>query len=343
MRYTLLAVNTEEAVNIGDYIQALASSQFLPRVDGFIQREELDEYDGEPATMIMNGWYMHHPEHWPPSPKIKPLFYAFHINELARKTLLSPESLAYLKQYEPIGCRDTNSAELLNKNGVKAYFSGCMTLTLGYKFAAPVRDNKCYIVDAFHRTSRSLPNLIKVFATMAFKWKKVNTISHRQMYDYPVSRFKSLFRSAGFLLDYATMFTEDTLVNAEYICQQTPYYNETFKSEEALLAEAERLVRLYAKAGLVITSRIHCALPCLGLDTPVIYVEDQQQDYVSSCRLGGLKDFFNIAEWDGKRLIPRFETIGKISIANHPQNKQNWRPFANKMIDELKHYFSGQK
>lgn len=41
MKYKLLAVSSEDQVNIGDYIQALASAQFLPSMDGFIQREEL--------------------------------------------------------------------------------------------------------------------------------------------------------------------------------------------------------------------------------------------------------------------------------------------------------------
>lgn len=42
MKYKLLGMSTEESLNIGDYIQALASSQFYPQIDGFIQREELE-------------------------------------------------------------------------------------------------------------------------------------------------------------------------------------------------------------------------------------------------------------------------------------------------------------
>ena len=67
MKYKLLGISTEEQVNIGDYIQALASSQFLPRIDGFIQREQLKDYDEEECKIIMNGWYIHHPEQWPHS------------------------------------------------------------------------------------------------------------------------------------------------------------------------------------------------------------------------------------------------------------------------------------
>lgn len=37
---------------------------------------------------------------------------------------------------------------------------------------------------------------------------------------------------------------------------------------------AEELLNKYAKAKLVVTSRIHCALPCLALGTPVILVKE---------------------------------------------------------------------
>lgn len=57
--------------NIGDYIQALASAQFLPHIDGFINREKLKDYKEEPCSVIMNGWYIHNPEQWPPSNKIQ--------------------------------------------------------------------------------------------------------------------------------------------------------------------------------------------------------------------------------------------------------------------------------
>ena len=64
------------------------------------------------------------------------------------------------------------------------------------------------------------------------------------------------------------------------------------------MKEAEWLVRLYAKAKFVVTSRIHCALPCLGLGTPVLYVEDINQSVASSCRLGGLIELMNVAMWN---------------------------------------------
>lgn len=119
MKYKLLAVSkfpNISGVNIGDYVQALASSQFLPHIDGFIDRDEdLKDYAGEPCKVIMNGWYMHLPQNWPPSDLIDPLFVAFHLNSGVKEVLLSSQSIAYLKSHQPIGCRDLNTLYLLSK------------------------------------------------------------------------------------------------------------------------------------------------------------------------------------------------------------------------------------
>ena len=42
--------------NIGDYIQSLAALQFLPRINGFIDRDQLGTCDRK-LRMIMNAWY----------------------------------------------------------------------------------------------------------------------------------------------------------------------------------------------------------------------------------------------------------------------------------------------
>lgn len=59
MKYKLLSIRSPQTVNIGDYIQALASKQFLPNMAGFVERDELKSHDGGECAMIMNGWYMH--------------------------------------------------------------------------------------------------------------------------------------------------------------------------------------------------------------------------------------------------------------------------------------------
>lgn len=339
MKYKLLGVSTEPYINIGDYIQALASAQFLPRIDGFIQREDIDEYDGDVSTMIMNGWYMIRPKHWPPSKKVIPIFYAFHINAMAKKELLEEKSIAYLKRFEPIGCRDTNTVQMLKEKGVQAFFSGCMTLTLGYKYKSVKREDKCYIVDAYHNNSKSLLHKLKIIKALVFNWKAISLIEKKKCKLSSANRIKRLINTAGFFIDYIKYFTKETLVDAEYICQESEYYKKNFPNDELLLKEAERLIILYSKAKLVITSRIHCALPCLGLETPVIYVENSKQGEVSACRLGGLRDLFTIFSWNNNELIPPYKITRKFSIQNPPKNKEQWKPLAQDLISRLTNTF----
>ena len=150
IRYGIMTYeDTYEGTNIGDYIQSLAARQYFPEVNVYVNREKLDEYRNAPTLLIMNGWFTHHPEHWIPSEDIVPKFVAFHINESRQREILTPEGIAYLKRYEPIGCRDKYTVGILKENGVSAYYSGCLTLTLDkkYKAADSERTNEIFIVD----------------------------------------------------------------------------------------------------------------------------------------------------------------------------------------------------
>ena len=102
IKYTLLSVSIIPSINIGDYVQALAARQFYPHLDAFVERERLHKCE-QPCKMIMNGWYMHQLEHWPPSGFIQPLYVAFHLNKLAQDKLLLPQSINYFKTHQPIG------------------------------------------------------------------------------------------------------------------------------------------------------------------------------------------------------------------------------------------------
>jgi len=336
MKYKLLSASTNAEVNIGDYIQALSSAQFLPSIDGFIQRELLSSYNGGEAAMIMNGWYMHHPENWPPPSTIKPLFVAFHINSSAKNALLRNESIEYLKKYEPIGCRDRETMRLLKQKGVDAYFSGCMTLTLGEKYKNPVKEDKCYFVDPYFITNWTLGNIIKNGIYLALHWKSISIIARK----YPEN--KSLLRKkmilTAFYREYSKLFTKDTLINAEYINQQSVAIKQRHATEESYLKESEALVKKYAAAKLVVTSRIHCALPCLGLETPVIYTKNSSQSEESACRFDGLEELFTVLTWDKGKLYPKFAMNGKISINNPPLNKLNWKPLATDLIKRAKSF-----
>lgn len=337
MKYKLLAVSKSpklSRINIGDYVQALASSQFLPQVDGFIDRDEdLKDYSGEPCKVIMNGWYMHNPKNWPPTEKIIPLFVAFHINSEAKKELLSPSSKAYLKSHQPIGCRDLNTMELLTKNGIEAYFSGCMTLTLGKKYYSKEKKTTTYIVDPLYNGSLKGWNIFRaIYETLLHPFEIFKLCRTKGLYLYSGRNILNKYiKTALYYKEYTRIFDRKIIMESIYISQGSRH-QEKCKSNQKLLEEAEHLVKLYSTAQLVITSRIHCALPCLGIETPVIYIENGQDVETSLCRMGGLRELFNIITIDKGVLIPQFDTTLPITASNHPMNKDSWKVLAQKMI-----------
>ena len=340
MKYKLLSVKGLGGVNIGDYIQALASSQFLPQVDGFVEREKLKDYDGEVCKSIMNGWYMHYSEQWPPSSKIIPLYVAVHINSTVKDKFLSNESIAYLKQHEPIGCRDTNTMELLQQKGIDAYFSGCMTLTLGYKYHSEEKENKYYFVDPYFVTHWKLCTTLYNAIYLLFHWRPISIIAKKHPDSKTGLRKKMIITT--FYREYKRFFNKDVLLNAEYISQQNTEYIHKFSTDEELLKEAERLVKCYAKAKLVVTSRIHCALPCLGLGTPVIYTEDAQQSEASACRFGRIRELFNIIKWDYDHLVQEFK--GELPLNNTSAwiNRPQWKTLAESLITKCTAFVQNQ-
>lgn len=335
MKYKLLSVsksNKLKEVNIGDYIQALASSQYYPHVDGFLDRDtELKSYDGESCKMIMNGWYMHNPENWPPSEYISPLFVAFHINSLALDKMINKECICYLKRHEPIGCRDINTMNILKKYNINAYFSGCMTLTLGKKYKTDEIDGKTYIVDPLFDIDFNIKEIIlSIFHFLIYAKDIIYLLRNKGLQIHNgKNKLIKIIKTILFHKEYSRIFSRKVVMESEYICQQSKYYKDNFSTEEERLHEAERLVKKYAKAKFVITSRIHCALPCLGLGTPVIYLEKQNDIEASKCRLNGLRDLFNIIKVDKNILLPDFPT--NIPITTIPKNKDDWKKFAEQL------------
>lgn len=217
--------------NLGDEIQSLAAEQFLPRVDKKFDRDSLRTVsESDRYLLIMNGYFSRFPERsFPPSSCIVPVFFGFHIrtNPLNLKYFLSAEIINYLKQHEPIGCRDRHTMTLLQQHGVQAFFSKCLTLTFPRREKEP-EDGKIFLVDT---GEIPLPKEIRKNSV-----KMTHLASH-------------------------------------------------FYGDEIKTAMARKLLEIYrTHASLVITTRIHCALPCLAMGIPVIFFGDPDDPRISLIR-----------------------------------------------------------
>jgi len=317
MKYGLLTYDeNKNFFNVGDNIQSLAAKQYLPKVDTLLNRERLGEYKGDPIKLIMNGWFTHNIHNWVPSEDIDPVFVSFHMNNTAAPAMLSEKGIAYLKKHEPIGCRDQFTADTLKAKGIDAHFTGCLTLTLdSYKVDDSERGDDVYIVDPLY----SYPRPEKVFYNTKITIKNIlnGSVFKLGKKDKHVKKFIS----------------KEVLDSAIFINQEPP--SNTYTDEEKF-AMAEDLLNKYAKAKLVITSRIHCALPCLAMGTPVIFVNGFDS-FVDSCRFDGILELFNRIDIDSKTgtYTSNFGLEGKITKDTIVKNLEKHHELANALKEKV--------
>ena len=347
MKKIIFTYEGYSSTNIGDYIQSLAAKQFVSENDDilYFHRDELSSYNGECAKVIMNGWFTHKPENWPPSDNINPLFVAFHINSSAYNQLLSNDSIAYLKKHEPIGCRDEVTTRVLREHGVDAYFSSCLTTTLGYKYkAVDAKREKIYIVDPVHYVPEASSRYKKfMFVYYYFRYfngikNYIKSLKENNVYNIDfrgkyVSRYLSIIRSYIVLRQ---ILSPEDLKNAVVITQ---YHDaKEYPTNEQRFERAEELIRMYSTAKLVITSRIHCALPCLGLETPVIFLRNLDDSQESICRFEGLLNLMNIISFRKNKIVESPYALPVCSNIIIPRNE--YRYYANKLIDRVRSFIN---
>jgi hypothetical protein len=255
MKFGLLA--HMNSVNLGDHVQSLAARQFLPRVDCIVEREHLHEAaNAGPIKVIMNGWWMKHPERWPPPPNIIPLFVSFHITTgPAREAMLMESSLEYLRKHEPIGCRDLSTMEFLRDAGIDSYFSGCLTMT----FPRRQRETagEALFVDAFRDHFFESPQTAqrdpegKLWAHHA-----ADRVGERRR----IPDHKLLARIGGMPEDWCTAARQASAV----INRDT--------SHDTKFVQATSLLEQYANAKVIVTSRLHAVLPATAMGVPCMFV-----------------------------------------------------------------------
>lgn len=307
----------------------------------------------------MNGWFQWRSENWPPSDYIYPLLISMHISPLKANDLLTKKGIEFLKKYAPVGCRDYYTKTLLESVGVPAYFSACMTLTLGKKYK--VRDNEregIYFVDPYFE----IPSIYleednqcingelmeKIFSYYLQHKDIIDDLAQRQFFkvysatgflDRDDSLWRSIYKATLFYKTYSTKFDDEVLLNAEYITHWMNVDMSGKITNDDLLDVAENLVKKYASARLVVTSRIHAGLPCLGMDTPVVFIANEEitaenGTFNTPGRLNGLIELFRVMNLQKDKFFTEDASLSKIDKFKYSttfQNKVEWKSFAQKL------------
>ena len=302
MKYALLDNNhgTAGITNTGDHVQSLAAKQYLPRVDFFVERDRLDKDGYEKAKVILNGWFTFAPENWPPNENLDPLFISFHLNPVhAPKLLANPQTVAYLKEHGPIGCRDYGTKEILENHGVPAYYSSCLTTTLDLKYGSEEKTDNIYMVDVLYGYD------------MRFLYKADPRRLVLHLLNGKIFKHLNLLKKAKIL---NALVPKNIQKQAIKSCVYAP---KKLTSEKLYEIAATKLAD-YAKAKLVITSRIHAALPCIAMNTPVLFILDGLENPdMDISRFNGTVDHLNILSNQPAEKVS--ELFGKEMNVIHPE------------------------
>jgi len=284
-KYALYKYSTD---NIGDDIQSLAARRFLPRVDYYIDRDQVGLFQAKDNTdeikLIANGWYLHSPYAWPPTDSnLHPLLISMYFNmnnKDVANAVQSSQSIAFLHRYGNqgggVGARDLGTKNMLQDLGIPAYFSGCLTLTLQ-------RDNQLA----------------------------------RQDYVLCVDVSDEVYQ----------MICKNT---NRPVIKMTPQITPTLdRSERFTLAEL--FLTAYQAAHAVVTSRLHCVLPCMALQTPVLHVKSKGiQNYP---RFAGLERLV--------RSIEENEYLGHydlFQVDSPPGNSKDYLTLREQLINTAQKY-----
>ena len=231
---------------------------FLPTVDHLIPIHTLtsstprNSLSGR-VKVIMNGYFTCYPNAWPPPDWIDPLFVSFHLSAITYP-LFTPSSVS----------KRRSAAEILLTGENLEYF----------KRHEPIGCRDRVTLERF--TSAGVQAYFSGCLTLTLRqaWHR----SRDKIYVVDVNcDMSELMKSLPpHLREHVISVTHDLPAPARM-------------SQIERFSSARELLMMYSAAKLVVTSRLHCALPCLALGTNVLFLEPSG-DFD---RLIGLRELLN--------------------------------------------------
>ena len=130
--------------------------------------------------------------------------------------------------------------------------------------------------------------------------------------------------------------------------EKIEHYINDETDHNALMSLAKNLLNKYASAKLVITSRIHCAIPCLSLGTPVLFIlKGLRDENQHMSRFRGILDHMNILTLQNKQELNTL--FGKkmncyhpheIDWENPPKNPHTFKKYAESLKKKCRMYIN---
>ena len=301
MRFAAFSYHT---TNLGDDIQTLAAVQYLPRVDYWIDRDwvaTLGARTREPVCLIANGWYMHstavvwvNRAHQVLNTRFRGnrrlAAWAQRLRTVAWKMPYAwpppanAEALLISMHIADLG----RSVETMLSEKSLAYMRG--RGAVGCRDEATLARLRAAGLEAYFSGCLTLtlqrPDVPRGDEIIFVDVPGVTGIDSRPLAGMPDEDRKRV--------GFETHFTR--------LIRRGPRHQ-----------VARALLRRYAAAQLVVTSKLHCAMPCLALGTPVLFVTRDPEDprfqgllpFVRHCARSELPDRLAAMDWINPPANPR--------------------------------------
>ena len=312
MRYANYHHNGRSVNTAGDNLQIIAMDYIYGKMGinkddiVYIDTYELDTYDGEYVILPVYLPLFNHTEKGMAglfSPKIIPVF----INLIWPLDILTEEETAFLRQHEPIGCRDERTMLTMRKYGISSYLNGCITVVFPKSAVDRSKCRKIYIVDVPKELMDFIPDHYAENAVL---------VSHN---------------------------LDGNLDNAK--------------------KAANDIYQMYLNdAKLVITSLLHCAIPCMAAGIPVVFAKidfPYRAAWVEKLLPLYTEDEFGSIDWNPepityeahkakiielvkKRLFAAYDRYNDLFSVSYFYEQRNKKQYTQEYTDRL-HQFIGQK
>jgi lipopolysaccharide biosynthesis glycosyltransferase len=299
-KYLIKALNNH-GMNLGDETQGLAGIQALPRLDAFVERDRLEMVkfadastpplvqqnatipdDGRRVQVFFNAWWGTPTMTWPPPQYIDPISLSMHFQprpEIQNKVMELPEqeSDAIIPETPSWIKRAVNSVHhFFVKDEQNAPFQ-LPSVAPYLRSQAPIgaRDTKTL---KFLRDN-GVQALFSACMTMTLSLPKVKRDGSVLIVDVnATNQLQGLVPDS--VLEGSTFMTQKLLGD---------------DADDKVLRFALAFERLlaYSRARLVITNRLHVAMPCVALGTPVIFVHGKSLPGGGGNRMDGLDVFMH--------------------------------------------------
>lgn len=294
--YGCLSYST--SCNLGDNIQSLAAYQYLPHCDYWIDRdkntiecfsrkafiydeckESMEDYTEQPIQCIYNSWWDGSYAVWPPNKRIDPLLISMHVNEEPKAS-----SYDWLQKYIHDDLKSSGNQIFTSTFTEKHSLFASKHLPwwkshgpLGCRDYTTVTKAKDAGIDAYYSSclTLTLPTLTRPTHPKDVVIADAD-LQSPTLFSYYVK--ESMLRNAT--------YTRHALTKT---C--------THMEKQVL---AQELLKTYSQAALVITSRLHAALPCLAMGVPCLFLHETPK---KDPRLVGLSELLHAKTSVGESML----------------------------------------